>query len=85
MGMQRYENMVTYCRTRPRCWPACAPERKLIVFEKDEAHVDLWHADLPEECVMVFGSETDGVSPSSSRRPTRSSAFPCTASTTRSR
>jgi tRNA G18 (ribose-2'-O)-methylase SpoU len=24
--------------------------------------VDLWRASLPEECVMVFGSETSGVS-----------------------
>jgi tRNA G18 (ribose-2'-O)-methylase SpoU len=34
---------------------------KLIVFEKDAARVDLWHADLPAECTMVFGSETTGV------------------------
>ena len=32
-----------------------------IVFEKDAASVDLWHADLPAECTMVFGSETTGV------------------------
>ena len=31
------------------------------VFEKDAARVDLWHADLPEDCVMLFGSETTGV------------------------
>jgi tRNA G18 (ribose-2'-O)-methylase SpoU len=33
----------------------------LIVFEREHARVDLWHADLPAECLMVFGSETAGV------------------------
>jgi tRNA G18 (ribose-2'-O)-methylase SpoU len=33
-----------------------------VVFEKDAARVDLWHADLPDDCVMLFGSETAGVS-----------------------
>ena len=37
---------------------------KLMVFEKDAARVDLWHAELPAECTMVFGSESD-------RRPRR--------------
>ncbi len=35
---------------------------KLIVFEKEAAKVDLWHAELPGECTMLFGSETAGVS-----------------------
>ena len=59
MGMDRYENIVKVAdegelleRVRGR---------KLVVFEKDAARVDLWRADLPEECVMVFGSETHGV------------------------
>jgi len=34
---------------------------QLVVFEKDAARVDLWHAELPAECTMVFGSETAGV------------------------
>ena len=37
------------------------------MFEKDAARVDLWHAELPAECMMVFGSETD-------RRPRRRSS-----------
>ena len=62
MGMDRYENivevatdadLVAHVRDRGR--------GKLIVFEKDAARVDLWHADLPGECVMVFGSEAHGV------------------------
>ncbi len=40
-----------------------AAGRQLIVFEKDAARVDLWHADLPDDCVMLFGSETAGVPP----------------------
>lgn len=62
MGMERYENIVSLPtegelleRTRTR-------RQKLVVFEKDEAKVDLWRADLPEDCVMVFGSEVSGVS-----------------------
>ena len=60
--MDRYENivevatdadLVAYARDRGR--------GKLVVFEKDAARVDLWHADLPDECVMVFGSEAHGV------------------------
>ncbi len=34
-----------------------------MVFEKEYAQVDLWRAELPEDCVMVFGSEVSGVSP----------------------
>jgi tRNA G18 (ribose-2'-O)-methylase SpoU len=62
MGMERYENIVSLPteeefleRTRTR-------RQKLVVFEKEEATVDLWRADLPEDCVMVFGSEVSGVS-----------------------
>jgi tRNA G18 (ribose-2'-O)-methylase SpoU len=62
MGMDRYENivelrsdadLVAYARDRGR--------GPLVVFEKDAARVDLWHAELPGACVMVFGSETHGV------------------------
>ena len=35
----------------------------LAVFEREQARVDLWRAKLPEECLMVFGSETHGVPP----------------------
>jgi len=64
MGMERYENIVTVpdegafltymARVREQ-------GRKLVVFEKEAARVDLWHADLPDDCVMLFGSETTGV------------------------
>jgi len=43
--------------------------QKLVVFEKDEAKVNLWRAELPEDCVMVFASEVSGVSPRQSSPP----------------
>ena len=56
------------CPTRRRSSRTCARSgRKLVVFEKEAARVDLWHADLPEDCVMLFGSETTGV-PDGARR-----------------
>jgi tRNA G18 (ribose-2'-O)-methylase SpoU len=61
MGMQRYENLVYLPDEASLCtW---ATERKLpmLVFEREHAQADLWHAELPEECLMVFGSETAGV------------------------
>jgi tRNA G18 (ribose-2'-O)-methylase SpoU len=33
----------------------------MLVFEREHARADLWHAELPEQCLMVFGSETTGV------------------------
>jgi tRNA G18 (ribose-2'-O)-methylase SpoU len=61
MGMQRYENLVYL--PDDGALGAWAAERDLpmIVFEREHARVDLWHAELPEECLMVFGSETAGV------------------------
>ena len=63
MGMSRYENIVELPdeaafleRARREGW-------RLTVFEKDVATMDLWRAPLPEECVMVFGSEAEGVPP----------------------
>jgi tRNA G18 (ribose-2'-O)-methylase SpoU len=61
MGMQRYENLV-YLPDEASLltW---ARERRLpvVVFEREHARVDLWRAPLPEECLMVFGSESTGV------------------------
>jgi tRNA(Leu) C34 or U34 (ribose-2'-O)-methylase TrmL len=62
MGMQRYENLIKLADENALV--AWARERKLplIAFEREHARVDLWRAELPEACVMVFGSETSGVS-----------------------
>jgi tRNA G18 (ribose-2'-O)-methylase SpoU len=61
MGMARYENITEIAdeatflaRARAEGWP-------LIVFEREVATADVWHAELPEESVLVFGSEAEGV------------------------
>ncbi len=63
MGMDKYENLV-YLPTDDAL-VAWARERNLpvIAFEREHAQVDLWRAELPAACLMVFGSETTGVSP----------------------
>jgi tRNA G18 (ribose-2'-O)-methylase SpoU len=61
MGMERYETIVRLDSDAELLAHVRASGRKLIVFEKEAATVDLWHADLPEECVMLFGSEAEGV------------------------
>jgi tRNA G18 (ribose-2'-O)-methylase SpoU len=61
MGMQRYENIVNLASEADLVpW---ARERGLAIaaFEREQATVDLWHAALPEECLMVFGSENHGI------------------------
>jgi tRNA G18 (ribose-2'-O)-methylase SpoU len=61
MGMERYETIVSLPDEAAFLARVRAQGRKLVVFEKEAARVDLWHADLPEDCVMLFGSETTGV------------------------
>jgi tRNA G18 (ribose-2'-O)-methylase SpoU len=61
MGMSRYENIVELPDEEAFLERARQAGWKLTVFEKEVATADLWHAELPAECVMVFGSETDGV------------------------
>lgn len=62
MGMQRYENLVYL--PDDASLVAWAHERglPLVVFEREHARGDLWRANIPEACVMVFGSEAAGVS-----------------------
>lgn len=61
MGMQRYENLV-FLRD-DEALVSWAQERSLplVVFEREHATTDLWRCDLPEACVLVFGSESAGV------------------------
>ncbi|MFW5920916.1 MAG: TrmH family RNA methyltransferase [Polyangiales bacterium] len=61
MGMQRYENLVELPsydafleRAREHRW-------KLVCFEREPATTSLWEADLPEDAVLVFGNEDDGI------------------------
>jgi tRNA G18 (ribose-2'-O)-methylase SpoU len=63
MGMERYETIVLLPDEAAFLAHVRAQGRTLVVFEKEAARVDLWHADLPEDCVMLFGSETTGVPP----------------------
>ena len=62
MGMDRYENIVNLPTEGEFLAHVRDAGRRLIVFEKDAAREDLWHADLPDDCVMLFGSESAGVS-----------------------
>ena len=84
MGMERYETIVALPDEAAFLAHVRASGRKLVVFEKEAARVDLWHADLPEDCIMLFGSETTGVPPELVAAADSSSGSPCTASTTRS-
>jgi tRNA G18 (ribose-2'-O)-methylase SpoU len=61
MGMERFENIVFVDTEAQFLARAREKAQKLVVFEKEAAKVNLWHARLPDECTMVFGSETDGV------------------------
>ncbi len=61
MGMARYENITELPDEAALLARAQAENWKLIVFEREVATANLWQADLPEECVMVFGSEAEGV------------------------
>ncbi len=63
MGMHRYENIVELPDEAALIAWAAERSLPLVVFEREPARVDLWHAELPEECVLVFGSENDGVAP----------------------
>lgn len=63
MGMERYENIVELPDEAAFLERARAEAWKLAVFERELAQVDLWRAELPEDCVMVFGSEAAGVPP----------------------
>ena len=62
MGMERFENIVSIATESEFLERTRAAGSKLVVFEKEEAQVDLWRAELPDDCVMVFGSEVSGVS-----------------------
>jgi tRNA G18 (ribose-2'-O)-methylase SpoU len=63
MGMSRYEHITELPDEAALLARVRADGLKLIVFEREVATVDLWHADLPEDAVLVFGSEVEGVPP----------------------
>jgi len=61
MGMQRYENLVKLKSEKALVDWVRERGLPLIAFEREHARQDLWNAELPEECVMVFGSESHGI------------------------
>jgi tRNA G18 (ribose-2'-O)-methylase SpoU len=61
MGMQRYENLIYLPDEASLVKWACERALPMIAFEREHARTDLWRADLPEECLMVFGSESTGI------------------------
>jgi tRNA G18 (ribose-2'-O)-methylase SpoU len=61
MGMQRYENIVLLPEERDLVPWARERQLHLAAFERERAQVDLWKAALPEESLLVFGSENEGV------------------------
>ena len=61
MGMQRYENLVYLPDEATLVTWAHARALPMLAFEREHARVDLWRANLPEECLMVFGSESTGI------------------------
>ena len=63
MGMQRYENIVELPSERTFLDAVEKEGWRLVAFEKDEAKVGLWEAELPDDAVLVFGNEDDGCSP----------------------
>src|SRR5947208_1248324 len=61
MGMERSENIVSVDSEAELVQRVRARKQTLVAFEKDAATVDLWHAELPDDCVMLFGSEAAGI------------------------
>lgn len=63
MGMHRYENIREIESVDALIDIVKAEGWKLSCFEKDEASVGLWDAELPEDAALVFGNEDTGVDP----------------------
>lgn len=63
MGMHRYENLLELPDAPTFLEHAKCNNWKLVVFEKDVAQVGMWDADIPDDAVLVFGNEDDGVGP----------------------
>lgn len=62
MGMQRYEHVREVPSTSAFLELSAKEGWHLAVFEKDDASIGLWEAELPEDVVMVFGNEDSGCS-----------------------
>jgi tRNA G18 (ribose-2'-O)-methylase SpoU len=63
MGMHRFEHVTEVPGEAEFLARAAAEGWKLVVFEREHGTVDLWRATMPEDAVLVFGNEDDGVAP----------------------
>lgn len=59
MGMHRYERIVE-CPDEAAFLEAVAG-RPLFSVERDHADTTIWQVDYPEDVVLLFGSENDGI------------------------
>jgi tRNA G18 (ribose-2'-O)-methylase SpoU len=59
MGMQRYENIVE-CDDE-EAFLKLVEGRPIFSVERDHASTTLWQVDYPEDVVLLFGNENDGV------------------------
>ena len=59
MGMQKYENIVE-CADESAFLEAVAG-RPIFGVERDHADTTLWQVDYPDDVVLLFGSENDGL------------------------
>lgn len=62
MGMDRYENLVYLPDEEALVAWARHRQLPLVAFEREAGQADLWTAPMPEACVLVFGSENEGIS-----------------------
>src|SRR5262245_42617330 len=61
MGMQRYEHIVE-CSDEDAFLEATSG-RPLYGVERDHAETTLWQVDYPDDVVLLFGNENDGLAP----------------------
>ena len=61
MGMEKYENITESPSDQAFIYSASEKGWNLVVFEKEHAQVGLWEVQFPQNCVLVFGNEDDGV------------------------
>lgn len=61
MGMQRFENIVELETVESFLEYVAEGGWPIAAFEKDDAGVGLWESKMPENAVLVFGNEDDGV------------------------
>ena len=64
MGMQRYENLVFLPDEDAFLEKARNDGLPVVAFEREHAQGGLWDVELPRSCVLLFGSEDDGLPPS---------------------